>query len=379
MKFKIRFADQIVGIFVLLAIVGVAVILIFIGINQRWFAKNYYFTSKFPSGEGLSVGMPVYLQGFKIGEISKISLTEENEVDIVFFVEDTYYSKVLPDSVLELVSSLIGLGTTLKFHPGKTKWSAPLPEYSLIPALNTPEGKKLLEEGKVSMPSEEDVINSVIDKINPILDEARGTLAQLKKLSSDVDLAINGKGGPMGDMVNGLAQAPAKLNNTIDNMNSTINTINDRVNTISNNFTGLTDKAKATIASIDPVTQDLKDVSNNLKLMTDELKDTRGLVTRLIDPQGSISTILNDNNALFNQVNDAIRKVNEIIGQIESFVAYLNTTKPEISTLLEKGSSTLDEGKDVLEAAKNNPLLKGGVPEQKAQGTTLKSYRDEDF
>jgi len=33
----------------------------------------------------------------------------------------------------------------------------------------------------------------------------------------------------------------------------------------------------------------------------------------------------------------------------------------------------------VLEAVKNNPLLRGGVPETKAQTSTLKSYRDEDF
>ncbi len=47
MKFKIRFADQIVGLFLLVGVLGVAAILILIGINQRWFAKNYYFTSRF--------------------------------------------------------------------------------------------------------------------------------------------------------------------------------------------------------------------------------------------------------------------------------------------------------------------------------------------
>jgi phospholipid/cholesterol/gamma-HCH transport system substrate-binding protein len=358
MKFKIRFVDQIVGIFVLVAIVGIAVILIFIGINQRWFAKNYDFTSKFPSGEGLSVGMPLMLQGFEIGKVSRISLTDDNMVDIEFYVEDTYYEKVLPNSILELVSSPIGLGNTLKFHPGKNDGkSAPLPENSNIPAANTAEGKALLAKELVVMPAGEDEITSVLQKINPILDETRGVVSQLRKLTSDIDLAVNGKGGPMGTMISQLSLAPDKLNQAIDNLNATVDRIGDRVDKISSDFTGIADKANGAIGRIDSAAANLQDIMANLKTTSEGLTDTRGLATRLLDPQGSIATILNDDNKLFNQVEDALSNVNRIIAQIESFVAYLNSTQPEISTLLEKGSTTLDAGNDVLEAAKNNPLL----------------------
>ena len=61
MKFKIRFADQIVGTFVLAAILAVAAVLVLIGVNQRWFARNYYFTTEFSSGSGLFVDMPISL------------------------------------------------------------------------------------------------------------------------------------------------------------------------------------------------------------------------------------------------------------------------------------------------------------------------------
>ena len=90
MKFRIRFADQVVGIFVLAAIVAVAIVLILIGVNQRWFARNYSFTSEFSSGAGLSVGMPVSLKGFDIGKISSMRLNEQSEVDVRFYIEDTY-------------------------------------------------------------------------------------------------------------------------------------------------------------------------------------------------------------------------------------------------------------------------------------------------
>ena len=58
---------------------------------------------------------------------------------------------------------------------------------------------------------------------------------------------------------------------------------------------------------------------------------------------------------------------------------FINSSQPQIAALLEKGRTTLDQGKDVLEAAKNNPLLRGGVPERREQPTTFQSYRDEEF
>jgi len=45
MKFRIRYADQLVGVFLLLAVLAIAVILVFLGINQRWFAKDYQFAA----------------------------------------------------------------------------------------------------------------------------------------------------------------------------------------------------------------------------------------------------------------------------------------------------------------------------------------------
>mgnify|MGYP000936447887 FL=1 len=86
MKFKIKYADQVVGIFVILAIISVSVLLIFMGINQRWFSKNYYYNTRFLSADGLKVGMAIKLKGFQIGQIDKISLSSRNEVEAVFYL-----------------------------------------------------------------------------------------------------------------------------------------------------------------------------------------------------------------------------------------------------------------------------------------------------
>lgn len=389
MKFRIRFADQLVGAFLLLALLAVAVILVFLGINQRWFARNYVFRSRFDSAGGLSVGMPIMLKGFEIGEIEAIELNDDNQVDVRFSVQDTYYHKILPDSVLELTSSPIGLGVTLIFHPGATA-GPPLPELSFIPSLDLPEGRELVDAGKVVLPKGEDVIGSVIAKVNPILDEVRTTLAQIKRVVNTVDLALQGKSGPVGEMVVDLARTPDKVNALIDDVNDRVALIAGQADALLGRIDGVAgDLAKlvgTAQGTIDSLSADLEVIAGNLTRTTDGLAETRGLVTRLLDPKGSLATLLNDQNALYGrlegslqQVQDAVAGINRIVEQVNGFVDYLNGTRPQISGILETGRTTLEKGNDVLEAVKNNPLLKGGVPAAQQQTPTLKSYRDEDF
>ncbi len=442
MRFRIRFADQLVGVFLLVAVVGVAVILVFIGINQRWFARNYHFTTRFESGGGLTVGMPITLKGFEIGKISRVSLNADNQVDAEFYVQDTYYPKVLANSVLQLTSSPIGLGTSLNFLSGipTSEEEAPLPEGSFIYSLDSQEGRDLVAQGKVVIPKGDDVIGSVISRVNPILDDVSTTLTQIRKVVSTVDLALQGSGGPAGDMVSSLAEVPNRVNGLIDDVNVRIASIADQVDGIMGQVNGVIGQANGVLAKIDDASSnvqgitvqaqdmlgglskdldgiasqaqatitdlngelkaisaqaqgtigslstDLAAITGDVKRTTEGLSQTQGLVTRLLDPKGSVATILDDNGELYGQIEaslaslaKAVEGINGILAQVSDFVAFINSTRPQISQLLEQGSTTLGEGSDVLEAVKNNPLLRGGVPEQKEQEATLKSYRDEDF
>jgi len=375
MKLRIRFAEQVVGVFVLLAIIGVGVILVFIGVNQRWFARNYSFTSRFASGDGLAVGMPIMLKGFEIGRISRITLNPQNEVDVLFYVRDTYYDRVHRYSVLELATSPIGLGVSLRFHSGKDG-GPPLPEMSFIPSLDSEEGRELADRGLVDIPKGEDVIGSVIAKLNPILDETRMTISEIRRTATTLDMALNGRGGPMGDMVVSLSATPAKVNKAVDGVSVRVNTLLDKLAAVSDNLQDITVKTRGVIGDL---STNLDEISQNIKDMTRDLQNTQGLAKRLLDPKGSMDTFLNDQNQLYNQVEDSIKNADEIVAQLKSFMEFINSTRPQISSVLEKGSSALDKGNDVLEAAKNNPLLRGGVPPRTEPSGTLKSYRDEDF
>jgi phospholipid/cholesterol/gamma-HCH transport system substrate-binding protein len=341
MRFRIRFAQQIVGAFVLLAILGTASLLILLGLNQRWFAKNYFFWSTFTSANGLSVGMPITLRGFEIGKVSSISLTRDNNVEVLFYIYDTYYQKALPNSVLELASSALPIGGGgLLFHPGRG-FSTPLPERSYIPSTQTEAGRVLVAQGLADRPKTEDVLGSVIAQVGPVLADVETTLNSIRGVVDSLQSSLKGQGeGPLTVVLNNLTATTAQLNGVL--------------------------------ARVDGV-------AANIQHLTEGMTDPTGLAKKLLDPKGSIATILDDDNRLYNEIVQAIEELNGIITQLNEFTRFVNSTQPQISGILEKGRETLDQGKDVLEAVKNNPLLRGGIAAKREQPTTFQGYRDEDF
>jgi ABC-type transporter Mla subunit MlaD len=74
---------------------ALATILILMGINQRWFAQNYLFTTKLRNAVGLSQGMAIKFKGFDIGKVTDFSFnSEEDMVDVTVEIFDTYYEQV---------------------------------------------------------------------------------------------------------------------------------------------------------------------------------------------------------------------------------------------------------------------------------------------
>lgn len=348
MRFKIRFAEQIVGTFVILALAMLVGVLILMGTNQRWFSKDYYFSSSFPSADGLSSGMPIRFKGFQIGVVDRVTLNPDNTVGLRFHIYDTYIDKVTKNSVLELTTSPIGLGGGLSFHPGRGE-GPHLPEGSFIPSTSMPAGEALVKQGLVEIPQNVDTITKLIGEVGPILQNVNATLESMQQLIATANGSIKGRGpGSVGGTL-------VSAQTTAENINGVVGLLGPKVNTILDNLNTVSEEVKK--ASQSP----------------------NGVVQGLLQPKGSVSTILNDNNSLYDKLNATLDSLNRTANQLQDFVHYLNSTQPQISGLLDQGRQTLVQGKDVLEGIRNNPLIRGGIPKQVAQPSTVTGYRGGGF
>jgi phospholipid/cholesterol/gamma-HCH transport system substrate-binding protein len=351
MKFQIRFADQIVGLFIILALISVVFILVMMGINQRWFAKDYHYTSSFNSGNGLSVGMSIKLKGFQIGLVDKIYLLEDNTVEINFHIFDTYIEKVRENSLLELSVSPIGIGGGgMLFHPGKSKEL--IPELSFIPSTDFKEGKNIIAKGLVNRPTRDDTIVNIINDIGPLLRSTNRTMESLDELLFVTTSTMNGESeGPINDIIKEVALMVSMLNKSISN----------------------------TMIVVNEILSDTHGISTNLELTTSGLTETEGLITHLLDPKGSIATLLDDDDVLYKELFSIIEDAAKTTEELTDFVKYINNTQPQISELLEGSREAIVKGKDVLEGLSNNPLLRGGITSVTDQTGAFKNYGEEEF
>lgn len=351
MKFRIRFAQQVVGAFVLIAMIFSVVVLVAMGANQRWFARNYEYYSIFPTGEGLSVGMSVRFKGFAIGRVSEVTLAEQDQVRVRFYVEDTYIDRVMPNSVLQLVSNPIGIGGGLVFHQG-IGTGPPLEEFSLVPSIESAAGRRLVEQGLVSVPSSGDDISRIIAQVEPLL-------ANVNTLLVSVDGTVN----HINSALAGDRTAPLGL---------TLAQVNILLREVEETLIAARTEAVEILGSVAVI-------AGNFEATSAELRDPTGLVPRLLDADGSITTFLNDNNVLFNEVEAMLTSINATLDEVNDLALFVNSTQPQISGILEEGREAIVLGQDVLEGVSNAPIIRRGVTPSTPQPSTFQSHRDAQF
>lgn len=382
MKFRIRFADQVVGAFVLLAFAFVAFVAVALGSRQRWFARDYYYLSRFPSGAGVPVGTPLLLKGFQIGRIHQVSLTADNEADVVFIVYDTYVDKVRENSLLELVTSPIGLGSQLLFHPGKSASLAA--ERSFVPSYDTPEGRALADAGLVERPPKDDTITRLVSNVNPLIENVNATVVQLEKTLVQVNAALAGTGtGPVAEALSEAAGAVAGVNELVGGVNSVVSRTGPRVDRIvadvEASLPGILAQVEAVAAEAKSAAESVAAIGANLEATTAAMRDPTGLIPKLLDPKGSIKTFLDDGDRLFNRVDSSLAQVEAALGNLAGTTATLSAQMPRIAATLEEARTAIVKAQDVMEGLKNNPLLRGGIPERVEPQAAPTSLRTTDF
>jgi len=329
MKFSIRFADQIVGALIILALGMVIFVIFMLGSNQRWFSDDYYFKSYFPTASGLSQNMAVQYKGFTIGYVKSVRLAEDDQVEVRFTIFDTYIDRVRSGSIVEvLVSPIGGLGgSQFLFHPGKG--TELLPEGETIPSAGSTEGRRLLAIGLAQRPERDDNINNIVNSVG-------NTLETLNALLTDVEQAFVGTDKTsLGRTMGGLEAASAGLQVMAEKLPTDFE------------------------VNLDSLMAQLEPVLTNLRNFSD----------RVADPDGSISAILDSEG-------DVYRDLSKSLDALSGTLRNLEQTTDFIPAQLIVWINDVNE---ILAAAKTNGLIKGGIPEHKEPKAGGARTRDMEF
>jgi len=309
MKFKMRFADQIVGIFIILSLIILAFVIVVLGKSQRWFVKDPTFTTVFPSAGGLSRNMAVQYKGFAIGSVRTFHLTDNDDVEVIFSIQKEYKNKVKKGSIVELQVSPIGLGNQFQFYAGR---GDVLEEGAFIPAFGSAQARELMRQGLTEEFQRDDSISVLMSRVNSILgqlDEALGEGTAATEIGNMI--------GSINRTLAGVEAIPASLDNTIND-----------------------------------IRLQLRPILANLNALTGEFND----------PDGLIYTVLDTDKDFYINLVKILVSVTSMLDSLDRTVAFIPSQLPQVAGLLMDLRVTMKTAEDVLISLTNNPLLRNGIP-----------------
>jgi len=311
MKFKIRFADQIVGVFIILSIVSLILVMVLLGSNQRWFAKDISYYTVLPSAAGLGKNMAVQYRGFTIGNVKSFHLNNNDDVEVIFVIHEEYNDRMKLGSTIEIMVSPVGLGNQFLLHTGRGDLLA---EGSLVPMIGSAQARELIRQGLAVEPHHDDSITLMLNRASSILahiDEALGQGSDITEIGKII--------GSLNRTIAGLEPIPQMLE-TIPPM-------------------------------IEEAMGELIPLLANVKDITDQVNDPSGLLYKVLDTDEAVYTSLVSS-----------------LGSISTILDNLDTTTasqfPQIAGIIMELRTTIKNADDVLIALANNPLLRRGVPER---------------
>jgi phospholipid/cholesterol/gamma-HCH transport system substrate-binding protein len=345
MKFRIRFADQIVGIFIIIALVSLALVIVLLGTSQRWFSRDSTFYTEFSSASGISKNMPLLYKGFTIGNIKDFSLNEQDSVTVVFIVRSEYRDRVKQGSMVEIMVSPIGLGNQFLFYPGKGVDL--IPEGNIVHSVNSPMAQQFFNQGLAEKPERDDSISVLLSRVNGIMDGVNQLIPLL-----DEALRTGTDATTLGQIIGG-------VNRTIAGVETLPNTVNDTVDTLVIEIDKLMASLNGVLKGVDPILSDLNVVTSSLS-----------------DPEGTVSSILDSNGEVYAGLVDAIKSLTGILDSLDQTVAFVPRQLPQLAILIMDLQAAMKSANDLMVALTNNPLLRGGVPERMDIQTSVTSPRD---
>jgi phospholipid/cholesterol/gamma-HCH transport system substrate-binding protein len=315
MKLMIRFADKIVGGFIILAL-GILIFVIFmLGSTQRWFSRDYQFRSYFTSASGLSPNMAVQFKGFTIGNVKSIRLAEDDRVEVIFTIFDTYIDRVRFGSLVEVQVSPIGMGGQFLFHPGLGEEL--IDEGETIPVFNSSEAARLLAMGVASRPEEDDSISSILNSVNTLL-------------------------GLINEAFEGTDQS--SLGRIIGDIEATLAGVRNIIEELPGDLVGI---IEGLVAQIEPTLANIQTLSDTI-----------------VEPGSTVMALLDSERELYTGLAASIDAVSGILQNLEKTTDFIPAQLPQIIALIADLHSVLITAEEVLISLTNNPLLRRGVPQR---------------
>jgi phospholipid/cholesterol/gamma-HCH transport system substrate-binding protein len=298
-----------IGLFIVIALAGVAVSVVLFGMQKDLFTKKYNLHFTVDRGTGFTKGMPVKLSGFRIGRVTSIALNNQAMVDISVEIDSRYSKWIRSDSTVKLSKEGL-VGDNIVELSVSSSDKHELKDNDPILYIKT----KALDE----------LADEIATNVKPVLSEI-----------AEIISYINDPEGDLKKSIRNLEQLTRNLEETRQNADTLLITASGNIDRLSNRTALLLDTSYKKIDSIDlaptlsKVHNTLDYIDNKLPLMMGKIDVTLENVTKI-----SAETKTLTENAfpripgLLSQAEDVMLSTDRLINSINNIWLFKDSTTP---------------------------------------------------
>ena len=324
LRTRLSRVERVVGVFVsiatLLLLAGFGYYIYHTGARKGWWKFKAQYHTFLETASGLTVGSPVTLLGFTVGQITKIEAeppeniiwADYGNVYVEFYVLDPYQGYIWSDSTVQVTGDLFG-GRTLTVTPGGASLQEN-PGAVLFASYKTDEGEQFFysQKNEAYVPAESDSKGFMLPA-----DETIPVTERLEVVANQVQAALPG-----------------------------ILDLTNRLNTVLSNIAGATAEAENVLTTVQPAI-------SNLTVITSNLREPKGSLGEWILPTNLHSQLL----TTFSMANETLTNVNQTVVNTDSNVTTLATSLDESLINLANITSNLNV------QVQNNPAILSNISE----------------
>jgi phospholipid/cholesterol/gamma-HCH transport system substrate-binding protein len=216
---------------------------------------------------------------------------------------------------------------------------AQVTEGMTIPAVNSPEGKRMLASGLAQRPERDDSLNNIINRAGTLLATLNDTLIEVQSAFVGTDESSLGR--TMGEVelaARGLRVMSQRLPNDLE---VTLTSI---------------------MAQLEPILANLNQLSAGIA-----------------NPEGSVMSLLDAEGPVYTDLIASLDAISATLRNLEKTTDFIPAHLPQIAVLLSDLHMALTTAEDVLVSLTNNPILKGGIPQHRETRAGGTRPRDVEF
>ena len=244
---------------------------------------------------GLTASAPVYIKGYKAGQVSSVSYDCENgSFELVCSVKKEF--KLPSDSKMVIYSSDIMGSKAVRIDPGSSS-------------------TMLKDDDNVELVIEQGLVDNMSQSIGPLISTATSTLDSLAlTLSGIKGIFTESNVTSVSDILENVEAAMANvrdISSSVNDKSGEIASLIANLSAFSVDLNVLAEKLDTTVTGANDIVRDLNEA--DLEGMVATFKS---LLDKIQDPDGSLGKLINDD-SVYNSVDSLLIDINTLVDKIQ--------------------------------------------------------------